>query len=522
MDLGLEPTTLGEITEIWARRSPDRVALRDREGVEVTYRELDRRSNRLARGLLGAGLAPGERIATWMTDGFEYVEVYLACAKAGLVVCPVNDRHTASEATYLLEDSGARMLVHTESVTDKVAMLPASVTDRRTVVSVTRGTDWPRFLVDGPARRLDVVVNPDDPAVIGYTSGTTGRPKGAILTHRSILAIARLNATSYRLGGYPRVALTGSMSFVSVVPAHVLCALRLGGTITIMGSWAAEDLIQVLDRDQITFIYVSSPRIEEVADALAANPRAWRNLRSVMHSASRARPDQLAALTEVVGARLVEGWGMTENSGGLMTATLGHEMLDATDADHWSWTTVGVPALDTEVRVVDARGDELPHDGKTVGELWFRSPGLFSGYWKLEVATREVLRDGWFRTGDLGAIDPAGYVYVSERRTDLIVSGGANVYPSEVEDCIAQLPGVDEVAVVGGEHPRWGQTVVAAIVRGPDAMITADDVIEHCRISLADYKKPTRVVFLDELPRTPSQKVSRASVRDLLRSMGER
>jgi acyl-CoA synthetase (AMP-forming)/AMP-acid ligase II len=274
----------------------------------------------------------------------------------------------------------------------------------------------------------------------------------------------------------------------------------------------------VLIRDRVTFVYVSSPRIDEVAEALAGAPTVWRTLRSVMHSASRARPDQLAALTRVVGSRLVEGWGMTENSGGLMTATLGHEMLDADDADHWSYATVGLPAVDTEVRVVDALGEELVHDGLTVGELWFRSPGLFSGYWNREEATRAAFRDGWFRSGDLGAIDADGYVYVSERRTDLIVSGGANVYPSEVEDCIARLPGVAEVAVVGEDHPRWGQAVVAAVVRAVGSSVTADEVVDHCRLYLAGYKKPTRVLFVDELPRTPSQKVSRASVRDLVRA----
>lgn len=519
MGLGLQPETIGDITELWSRRCPDRVALRDQAGAQLIYRELDERSNRLAQGLLDSGLTPGDRVATWMTDGFQYVELYLACAKAGLVVCPVNERHTASEASHLLQDSGAAMLVHASSLADKVAELPGSVLEDLTVVPVEREHGWRRLLADGPGMRPAVAVRTDDPVIIGYTSGTTGRPKGAVLTHRSVLEIARLNSTSYRLGAYPRTALTGSMSFVSVVPAHVLCTLRLGGTLTIMGAWTVEELVRVLERDLITFIYVSSPRIEEVAEALDRSPEALRNLRSVMHSASRARPEQLARLTRVVGPRLVEGWGMTENSGGLMSATLGHEMLGAEGGDHWSYATAGLPALDTEVRVVDDRGVELPHDGNTMGELWFRSPGMFVGYWNRSEETRNAIRDGWFRTGDLGAIDAQGYVYVSERRTDLIVSGGANIYPSEVEDCIIRMPGVAEVAVVGAEHPRWGQTVVAAVVLDEGAEVTSDAVVEHCRANLAGYKKPTRVVFMDTLPRTPTQKVSRASVRDLVRAL---
>jgi acyl-CoA synthetase (AMP-forming)/AMP-acid ligase II len=208
---------------------------------------------------------------------------------------------------------------------------------------------------------------------------------------------------------------------------------------------------------------------------------------------------------------------MTENSGGLMTATLGHEMLNAEGDNHWSYATVGLPTLDTEVRVVDEKGQELPHDRASVGELWFRSPGMFVGYWNRPDETAAALQDGWFRTGDMGAIGPDGYVFMSERRTDLIVSGGANVYPSEVEDCIAAVPGVVEVAVVGVEHDRWGQTVVAVVVRDSPDCPTEKQVLEQCRSHLAGYKKPTRVFFADSLPRTPSQKISRASVRELVK-----
>ena len=515
----LQPRTIGDITTVWARRDPARVALRDQQGRECTYAELDARANRLAHGLLALGLQTGDRVATWMSDGFEYVEIYLAVAKAGLVVCPVNDRYTAAEAAHVLEDSGALVLVHADAVQPKVAELPDALRQQLQLVQAAPGTDWTE-LAGGSSEPPEVSIDPESPAVIGYTSGTTGRPKGAVLTHRSVLEIARINAASYRIGAAPRTALTGSMSFVSVVPAHVLCTLRLGGTLTVMGAWTVDELQAVLERDLITFIYISSPRIEEVAAALERSPQAWRNLRSVMHSASRARPDQLALLTRVVGTRLVEGWGMTENSGGLMTATLGHEMLDAEGDDHWSYSTVGVPALDTEVRVTDEEGRDVPHDGTTVGELWFRSPGLFSGYWNRPEATAAALVDGWFRTGDLGAIDAHGYVFVSERRTDLIVSGGANVYPSEVEDCIASVPGVLEVAVVGAEHARWGQTVVAVVVReSPDAP-TEQQVLDRCRDQLAGYKKPTRVYFVDSLPRTPSQKISRASVRELVSGWG--
>jgi acyl-CoA synthetase (AMP-forming)/AMP-acid ligase II len=511
------PRTIGEIPARWAVRDPQRPAMRTRSGRVRAYGELDDRTDRLARGLLSIGLQPGDRIAPWMADSFAYVELYLAAAKAGLVVAPINARLTAYEATHLIEDSDPRLVIWSGDLDDRVAEVNAEVLGDRHTLRVSddaRECALESLITRSPGGSTGVIVDPGSPFILGYTSGTTGRPKGAVLTHRSILEVARINAASYRMTTHPQVALTGSMSFVSVVPAHVLCTLRLGGCLTFMEKWDAEDLVDILERDLITFTYVPSPLLPDVAAALARRPRAWRNLRSVLQSASRARPDHLHALAEVVGTRLVEGWGMTEHSGGLMTATLGHEYLDASPSDS-VFDSVGLPVLDVAVRVVGDDGRELPRDGQSVGELVIASPALMSGYWRRDEETAAVLRDGWFRTGDLGFIDAAGYLHIAERRTDLIVSGGANVYPREVEDAIASMPGVLEVAVVGVPHERWGQAVVAAVVTR-DPAVTESAVIEHCRRRLAGYKKPTAVVFVDALPKTAGLKVSRAAVRRMV------
>ena len=518
-----EPRTIGDIPTQWAARDPRMVALRSLAGAERTYGELDDRTDRLANGFLALGLQPGDRLVAWMTDGFACIEVYLAAAKAGLVVCPLNARLTAHEADYLLSDSDPRVVVWTDDLDDTVGQLAAEAVTGRFQVRVTGGSDCglEELIARSPAGSPGIDVDPDSTFIIGYTSGTTGKPKGAELTHRSILSVGRMNATSYRLTGYPRMALTGSMSFVAVVPAHVLCILRMGGCLTIMGRWTMEDLVEVLERDRITFTYIPSPLLIEVAQALASRPEAWTNLRSVLHSASRARPDHLHGLVQVIGTRLVEGWGMTENSGGLMTATLGHEYLGA-GPDDPAFTSAGRASLDVSLRVLDPAGEELPHDGETVGELAFAAPSLMKGYRNRPADAFSSMKDGWFRTGDLGSIDADGYVYISDRRTDLIVSGGANVYPGEVEDCIAAITGVRDVAVVGLAHERWGQTVVAVVVPDdalPAGALTEDVILEHCRTRLAGYKKPTQIIFVDSLPRTASLKVSRASVRTMAQTL---
>jgi fatty-acyl-CoA synthase len=510
--------TVGDLLRLGALRSPERIALRMPSGPSRTYTELDRRTDRLANALLGLGLAPGDRVAAWLGDRIEYVELYLAVAKAGLVMVPVNAKLRSGEARHLLQDSGARALFWSDGTAGAVEELEDLDRDVRLVrVGEAEGPaahDYEEILALGAAAPPPAPA-PDDPYVIGYTSGTTGRPKGAVLTHRSVLAIARLNALSYRLPLYSVAAATGSMSFVATVPAHYISHLYVGGTVVIMGRWDVESLLATIAAERVTFTYLPSPTIPEFTELAERDPKPWSSLQSVLHSASRADPEKLRALCQVIGGRFVEGLGMTENSGGLITATTREDIIGSPAAIDVLAST-GRAVAESAVAVLDPDGIPVEQDGTSVGELAIRSPALMSGYWNMPEASAEALRDGWYRTGDLGSIDPAGYVYIAERRTDLIVSGGINVYPSEVEAFIKSIPGVADCAVVGIPHERWGQSVAAAIVRDGSCPLAADDVIERCRSGLASYKKPTEVSFLDDLPRTVSLKVRRSEVREMM------
>jgi acyl-CoA synthetase (AMP-forming)/AMP-acid ligase II len=506
-----EPQTIGEALDASAQRTPERIAIKLRDGSDQrTYTQLAERTTRLANALLDSGLVQrGDRIAAWMEDCIEYVELYLAAARAGLVVAPINARYVAPEAAYQLADAQVAALAWTPELDARVAALGDAVAGLATIPVA----DFEELIASGSSAPLSPP-SPDDLYILGYTSGTTGRPKGAMLTHRSVLSLGRQNALSFRLSGHVVWGLTGSMSFVAVVPAHVLCCIALGGTLVVMGRYDVPTLLDTIERERVTFTYVPSPLLAEFAQAARARPQAIRSLHSVLHSASRAAPEQLRAVFDVVGDRLVEGWGMTEHSGGLATATTPDDYLDP-DGPRDVFASAGRSAAGVVVRLVDDDGRFLAHDGETVGELVVSSPSLMSGYWNRPEATAAALRDGWYHTGDLGTIDPDGYIFIAERRTDLIVSGGMNVYPSEVEQCIAAMPGVGEVAVVGMPHERWGQMVVAAVVA--TQAISEADVIAHCRERLASFKKPSRVVFVDELPRTAGMKVARAALRSTLR-----
>jgi acyl-CoA synthetase (AMP-forming)/AMP-acid ligase II len=510
----LEASVVGDLISISASRVPDRVAVRMREdpGRRRTYAELEERSSRLARGLLSIGLVAGDRIATWVEDCPEYVEIYLAAAKAGLVVAPINARFVAAEARYILEDSGASALLFTPGREEQVAALEPSA--RPEILIGVGGASAAHDLEEltAFAGEEDLASpDPDDLFLLGYTSGTTGRPKGAMLSHRAVVAVGRQSAVSYRLSAHTMFGLTGSMSFVAVVPAHVLASIGLGASLVMMGRYDVPTLIDTIERERITFTYCPSPFLGEFAAAVKASPERVRSLHAVMHSASKADPGLLKALYEAVGDRLVEGWGMTENAGGLVTVTTPADYLDA-DTDDAIFTSAGRPSVGSSIAVLDDEGKELPHDGESMGELVFRSPAQADGYWNLPEETARAMAGGWFHTGDLGTIDSSGHATIVERRTDLIVSGGMNVYPSEVEACIKEVDGVRDVGVVGVPHPRWGQAVAAAVVveeGGPDE----GTIVDHCRERLAGFKKPTHVIFMDELPYTPTLKLARAKLR---------
>jgi acyl-CoA synthetase (AMP-forming)/AMP-acid ligase II len=351
--------------------------------------------------------------------------------------------------------------------------------------------------------------------MIGYTSGTTGRPKGAMLTQGSVATLANMNALSYRLVPGSIVAMTGSMSFVAVVPSHIYSHFSVGGTVCFLGKWNVDSLLDSIERLQATFTYLPSPVLSEFAAKAVTRPAAWSSLVTVLHSASKAPVSKLRLVADVIGDRLFEGWGMTENSGGLATAT---RVGDAgpVQGGNDRLGSIGKPVDGVEVRVIDQAGADVPADGESVGELILRSPSLMAGYWRDPDATAAAIHDGWYHSGDLGSIDSDGYLWLHERRSDLIVSGGMNVYPLEVEEVIARVPGVLACAVVGLPDDRWGQAVTAAVVVEPGMTVTEEQVLDACRTYLAGYKKPTRVAFVGELPMTVSLKISRSRVRDAL------
>lgn len=507
---------IGPLLSNAAEQHPHRTALKTRDGFELTYAQLDERTTRLANALLDAGFAPGERIAAWLGTCPQYFELYFAVAKAGLVLVPVNNLFTQHEASYQVEDSGAVALFHPQDRTVEAEKLGAEHGLRRLFPLTDwndRDSEYEQFLATG-GTDLPPLPDEEDLLVISYTSGTTGRPKGAMVTHRSLKNTTRNHAHSYRTPQGSVLVYYANMSFVATVLGLMMSHVFVRGTIVMATDVTSpEQALDVIGEEGGTFTFVASPWLPGMIEHARAHPEKWQQMRSFVHSASKAPATQLQRWADVVGHRFLEGWGMSEGSGSLFTVTDVDDVVKGSKALDF-FASTGRPCIDVVVKIVDGDGNSLPCDGETIGELAVKSPALVAGYWNNEEATRASFRDGWFFTGDLGSIDDEGYVYVTERRTDLIVSGGMNVYPSEIEYCIAELEQVAEVAVVGTPHERWGETPAAFVVLRPGAQLTQAQVIEHCSVYLARFKRPSRVHFLEELPRNASQKVLRRVLRE--------
>ena len=511
---------IGRVLTTGAAQHPERLLLKTTDGLSRTYAEFDERTTRLANALLDAGYEPGDRIAAWSGTCPQYLEVYFAVAKAGLVLVPVNSLFTEHEAEYQIEDSGAVALFCEASKVDKAATLAA----KHGLRLLPTFEDWndpttsyELFLAAG-STTLPPEPDENDLFVISYTSGTTGRPKGAMVTHRTLKNTTRNHAHSYRTPQGSVCLYYSNMSFVATVLGLLISHVFVRGTIVMMVDVdGPESVMDAIEREQITFTFVATPWIPAMTELAKQHPEKWQQVRTFVHSTSKAPPAQMRRWAEVVGHRYLEGWGMTEGSGSLFTVTDVDSVVKGSAADDF-YASAGRAAFDCGVRVVDEDGRDLPHDGVSVGELIVTSPALVVGYWCKEEATRKAFRNGWFYSGDLGAMDKDGFVYVTERRNDLIVSGGMNVYPSEVEACIAEMATVAEVAVVGGPHERWGQTPIAFVVCRDGAVIKEIEVVDHCTRFLARYKRPTRVMFVDDLPRNASQKVLRHVLRERLDS----
>jgi acyl-CoA synthetase (AMP-forming)/AMP-acid ligase II len=500
--------TAQRLLERSLRRHGERVAVVDVERT-LSYRELFDRSGRLANALLGLGAGPARPAAALLPNRVEYVEFDVACTRSGITRLGLSDRLSPDEWRYILEHSGAAALITTVPLLERLGDVPGDVG----AVLLVDGNDagYETALGSASARLAVGPVAPDAPAYILYTSGTTGRPKGATHTHAGRLA-ATVNMLASEL------ALTRDAVMVHTGPlthgsgSKLLAFLSAGGASVLLerfdpGSFA----VAVRDRGG-THTFLVPTMIQRLLEAGEPVAAAVRSLRQISFGGSPIAPRMFERAVETFGPVLCQVYGSCE-APHPVTVLRPEDYAD--DMSERLLRSAGWATAGAEVRVVDDSGADVgPSDG---GELLIRGSNVMSGYWRDEAATREAFVDErWYASGDVVRMDEDGLVTFEDRKRDLIITGGLNVYPSEVERVLAEHPGVREVAVLGYPDDAWGESVMAYVVPTDGTTVTEDELIDWARQQLAGYKKPRRVEFLERMPLGSSNKVLRKELREAL------
>jgi fatty-acyl-CoA synthase len=457
-----------------------------------THAALHDRAARLGAALAAGGVRPGGRVALLLHNGLEFPEALLACHRIGACAVPINFRLTADEVAYILEDSRATALI-AGIRPDGLPRLSFELDAGPAYEAAITGCD--------PAPQVDL--QEDDPALLCYTSGTTGRPKGAILSHGNLVA-ATLSWIHEMRAGDDDVWLSGQPLFHIGGINGLLPFLALGATSILTPTTGFDPalVVRLIERHAVTMcIFV--PTQWDVVCAGASEMNRER-LRVAMWGASPATRETLELMARTFPhADIVSAYGQTEMSG----ATT---LLKGSDAMR-KIGSVGLPMRDVELRVVDELlRDVAPGE---IGEIVYRGPMVMKGYLGLPDATEDAFAGGWFHSGDLATRDEEGYLRLVDRKKDMIVSGGENVYPAEIERVLHDHPAVAQVAVIGVPHPRWVETPVAFVVPADGYMPEEPELVAHCRQRLAGYKKPSAFYFVDALPRNAAGKVAKHELR---------
>ncbi|MFJ8826679.1 o-succinylbenzoate--CoA ligase [Streptomyces sp. NPDC102467] len=485
-----------------ARKTPHRTALvHDGTGTRHTYAKLHTRTTRLAHALRARGIRRGDRVAHLGPNHPAYLETFFAAGVLGAVFVPLNTRLAGPEIAYQLADSGAKVLIHSPAHRPLVGGLPGS-TDVRTYVEV--GPEYEQLIASAATdEAIDETVTGDDTCIIMYTSGTTGRPKGAMLTHANLTWNAVNVLVDTDLAADERALVSAPLFHTAGLNMLALPVLLKGGTCVLVDSFDPEHTLRLIEEHRITTMF----GVPTMYDLVARQP-AWptaelTSLRTLLCGGAPV-PTALIATYQERGLTFLQGYGMTEASPGALFLDAEHAVEKAGSA--------GVPHFFTDVRVV--RPDLTSTEAGETGEILVRGPHVMPGYWGLPDATAAAFSDGWFRSGDAARTDEDGYVHIVDRIKDMIISGGENVYPAEIEDLLLLHPDVAECAVIGVPDDKWGEVPRAVVVPREGTRPDPDEVLASLADRLAKYKIPKSVVITDELPRTASGKLLKARVRD--------
>ncbi len=481
--------------------------------VRYTYQELNERVNRIVFVLMTRGVRSGDRVAAILYNSPEFLEVLFACAKIGAIFVPINYRLSSEEAKYIINDAGCHVVIYHSSFASMIAPIRQSTELLHGIClhfdeegeCLETDEDYAQIMSDAQSREIGAYIRQSDIHLMMYTSGTTGNPKGVLLSHgNTIWNAINLMLHEFAIKSDDIVLTVAPMFHIGGLGLHTLPCLYKGSTVVLAPKFEPSSVLSLIERERVSALFL----VPSMWFALMQTPNFDKyNLSSLktLLSGGAPCPIQVIEFFQARGFQFIEGFGMTETAPIAM-------ILSSEDAvrKHGS---VGKPVTHVKVRVIDEMERDVPIG--TVGELVLQGPNIYCGYWNNAKATEKSFVGGWFHTGDLIKSDEEGFYYLVDRKKDMLISGGENVYPIEIEQVLHRHPSILEVAVVGLKDEKWGEIALAVVVpRNPTEQLGIREVEEFCQDKLAKFKIPKRIEILSELPRNATGKVLKRVLRE--------
>jgi acyl-CoA synthetase (AMP-forming)/AMP-acid ligase II len=500
--------------------APDRPAIIF-EDKQYTFTDLQVRSTRLANALQGMGVGKGDRVAYCDVNTNQCLETYFACAKVGAIYVPLNFRARADEIEFMVQDSGATVALAGERYYPIFDDIKSKVPGVKHYIGLGKHQKgWHEYeKVIAGASEDEVFTDTDeaDLTILMFTAGTTGKPKGVMLAHRNFSEYVTNNVTPAEPDVEEKNILTVPMYHIAGIQA-VMAAVYGGRTLVIQRQFEAEDWMRLVQTHQVGRAMMVPTMLKQLMDHPSFKKYDLSSLKVITYGAAPMPLEVIKrAIVELPNSRFINAFGQTESAATItMLGPEDHDIRGTTPAERElklkRLGSIGKPLPDVEVRIMGEDGGFLPTG--QVGEIVAKGGRIMKGYWKQEKATSTTIdKNGWLHTGDLGYQDEGGYIFLAGRAKDIIKRGGEMISPEEVENCILEHPGVEDVAIIGVQDTEWGERVRACVVKKAGHNVTEAEIIEWCRGRLASFKKPESVVFMDEIPRNPMGKILKKDLR---------
>ena len=502
-----------------ARLYPDKVGVICGED-RFTYREFAARVYQLAEVLSTHGIAKGDRVAIIHQNCHYFLEAYYAAAFLGVILCPLNYRLSARELVFILKDTGAKAIIaqpqFSQLVQESLDRVEGSIdvfwTSKGTIPK--DGVSIEALMQPFKGNVEDVEAGGDDIAQLYYTSGTTGRQKGVMLTHK--------NVAHHALGTIAELKMTDEDIWIHAAPMFHLAdawatwaTTWVGGTHVMIPEFEPKTVMALMEHERVTLTNMIPTMLNLMVNDNDMIKYDFSSLRMMLSGGAPIAPEVVRKIMDAFGCDYVQTYGMTETSPYLTMSILKNYLKSYPEDEQFKFkAATGRPVIFVQLKVVKDDDAEIKWDGKEVGEIVVKGDSVTPGYWNLPEETEKAIKNGWLHTGDLAVVDSEGYVNIVDRKKDMIVTGGENVYSTEVENILYEHPAILEAAVIGIPHEKWGEAVHASVVLKKDIAATEKEIIEFCKQNLARYKAPKSVAFFSSLPRTGSGKIFKKGLRD--------